>query len=130
MLARNCFRASSVRTFWILRSLSTDNNDGDGGDGSNGARRTNGKAGSIHSTAGNSGTDNSTRRGDNRSSPVRSQSRSRLEHRNVAPQQSSSPPPPVQLTEVSSSFYLPVIKQKSDGKVFRFIWMEAPRDIP
>jgi hypothetical protein len=114
----------------MLRWLSTDNNDGVGGDGSNGARRTNSKAGSSHSTAGNSGTDNGSRKGNIRNSPIRTQSRSRLEHRNVAPQQSSSPPPPVQLTEVSSSFYLPVIKQKSEGKVFRFIWMEARRDIP
>src|SRR2546422_1501539 len=79
-----------------------------------GARRTNSKAGSSHSTAGNSDTDNI------HNSPVRTQSRSRLERRNVAPQQSSSPPPPVQLTEVSSLFYLLVIKQEAPAKVSRF----------
>jgi len=76
LLARNCFRASSVWISKILRHLTIDNSDGDDGGGNNiGARRTNSKADSSRSTdmVGNSDTDKSIHKGSIRSNPVQLQ---------------------------------------------------------
>jgi hypothetical protein len=110
----------------------TDSSDDADGNGSNDARRTNNKAYSStpYSTAGNSGTGNSNRMGNTRSTPARTQPKSTLAHRNAGLKQRPIRPPPVQLREVSSLFYLPVIKQKMKGKVFRFIRKDEPPDIP
>ena len=73
-------------------SLSTDSSDDAGSDDSNDARRTNSKA---YSTAGNSGTGNSIRMDNTRSSLARTQPRSTLAHRTAGLKQMPIPLPPV-----------------------------------
>jgi hypothetical protein len=112
----------------MLRQLITDDSRGDiGGDDSNsGARRTNSKVGSR-----NSGTDSSIHMDSIRSNPgLRTQLRSKLERQNAAPERKPVPLSPIQLREVFSLFFLVMIKQDSEGKVFRFISVRKFLDMP
>lgn len=122
--------------FEILRQLITDDSGGDiGGDDNNSrARRTNSKVGNFRNTdtvgSMNSGTDSSIHMDSIRSNPgLRTQLRSKLERQNAAPERKPVPLSPIQLREVFSLFFLLMIKQESEGKVFRFISVQKSLDM-
>jgi len=121
----------------LLPQLSTDSSGGDGGGGNNGGRRTNSTwvLRSTHSTgtAGSSGTGNSIHMGNiHNSREIRPLFRPRRQRQNAARERKPVPLPPIRLREVSSSslFFLPLIKQEIEGKVFHFIQMDQPWDTP
>jgi hypothetical protein len=61
---------------------------------------------------------------------LRTQLRSKLERQNAAPERKPVPLSPIQLREVFSLFFLVMIKQDSEGKVFRFISVRKFLDMP
>jgi hypothetical protein len=61
---------------------------------------------------------------------LRTQLRSKLERRNAARERKLVPLSPIQLREVFSLFFLLLIKQGIEGKVFRFILIEKSLDMP
>ena len=69
----------------------------------------------------NNGTDNSIHMDSIRSNPgPRTQLRSKLERQNAAPERKPVTLSPIRLREVFSLFFLLMIKQETEGKVFRF----------
>jgi len=69
----------------------------------------------------NNGTDNSIHTDSIRSNPgPRIQLRSKLERQNAAPERKPVTLSPIRLREVFSLFFLLMIKQETEGKVFRF----------
>jgi hypothetical protein len=120
----------------MLGQVPTADSSGDvGGDDSSGCRRTNSKADCNRNTdrAGsrNSGTDSSIHMDSIRSNPgLRTQLRSKLERQNAAPERKPVTLSPILLREVFSLFSLLMIKQESDGKVFRFISVQKSQDMP
>ena len=120
----------------MLRQLLTADSSCDvGGDDSSGCRRTNGMADSNHNTdmvgSMNSDTDCSIHTGNIHNSPdIRSLFRPIYQRQNVAPERKPLPLSPIQLREVFSLFFLLMIKQESEGKVFRFILVQKSLDMP
>jgi hypothetical protein len=118
----------------ILRHLNIGNNGGDDGGGSStDVRHTNSKAGNSRSTdtVGSSGTDNSIHMGNTHNNPeIRSLFQPIRQRQNAARERKRLPLPPTQLREVFSLFFLLVIKQETQGKVFRFISTEKSLDMP
>jgi len=122
----------------MLRQLITDDdgsNDGGGGHNSDARRTNNMKAhSSSHSTdtVGNSGTGSIHMGNIHNSREIRPLFRPRRQRQNAARERKPVPLPPIRLREVSSSslFFLPLIKQEIEGKVFHFIQMDQPWDTP
>jgi hypothetical protein len=140
-LARNCLRASSVfpDPTIFLRHLNVGNSGGgdDGGGNNTGVRRTNRMKGhnSSHSTgtggSSKSGTGSNSHMGNTHNTQgIRSLFRPKRQRQNAAGERKPVPRPPSQLREVFSLFFLLLIKQELEGKVFGFIRVEEPRDIP
>jgi len=66
-----------------------------------------------------------------RSNPdLRTQLRSKLERQNAARERKPVPLSPIQLREVFSLFFLLIIKQEIEEKVFRFIRVQKFLDMP
>jgi hypothetical protein len=61
---------------------------------------------------------------------LRTQLRSKLERQNAARERKPVPLSPIQLRAVFSLFFLLMMKQESEDKVFRFISVQKSLDMP
>ena len=120
----------------LCQLITDDSSGGIGGDDSNsGVHRTNCKVCNTRKTDTvgnrNSGTDSSIHMDSIRSNPrLRTQLRSKLERQNAAPERKPIALLPIQSKEVFSLFFLLMIKQESESKVFRFISFQKSLDMP